>query len=174
MRSPDRSNVLVGVLSARMNIKQRDFQVSSTLERIAEPLELLAYLHHGPDGSPALRHAWRLLLETPPHDSICGCSVDQTHREMFPRYDRAEQLARQVARESVAHVIRNAEVPAGGGAAGFRPVPGALGGGAGGAGRGRGGRRVRARGGAAPAGRPPAGADGAPGGRLPRGGVEGG
>jgi hypothetical protein len=125
LRSPDRSNVLVGVLSARMNIKQRDFEVSGALEKYAEPLELLAYLHHGPDGSPALRHAWRLLLENSPHDSICGCSVDQTHREMFPRYDRAEQLARQVARESIAHVIRNAEVPAGGALAVFRPVPGA-------------------------------------------------
>jgi hypothetical protein len=125
LRSPDRSNVLVGVLSARMNIKQRDFEVSGAIEKYAEPLELLAYLHHGPDGAPALRQAWRLLLENSPHDSICGCSVDQTHREMFPRYDRAEQLARQVARESMAHVVRKAEVPADGALAVFRPVAGA-------------------------------------------------
>ncbi|MBA4180505.1 MAG: hypothetical protein C0506_07955 [Anaerolinea sp.] len=123
LRSPDRSNVLVGVLSARMNIKQRDFEVSGWLEKYAEPLELLAYLHHGPDGAPALRHAWRLQLENSPHDSICGCSVDQTHREMFPRYDRAEQLARQIARESMAHLVQRLEAPAGGGIAVFRPVP---------------------------------------------------
>jgi hypothetical protein len=123
LRSPDRSNVLVGVLSARANIKQRDFEVSRALERYAEPLELLAYLHHGPEGSPALRHAWELLLENSPHDSICGCSVDQTHREMFPRYDRAEQLANQIARESMAHVVGRIEVPAGGGLAVFRSVP---------------------------------------------------
>lgn len=125
LRSPDRSNVLVGVLSARMNIKQRDFEVSGAIEKYAEPLELLAHLHHGPDGAPALRQAWRLLLENSPHDSICGCSVDQTHREMFPRYDRAEQLARQVARESMAHVVRKAEAPADGALAVFRPVAGA-------------------------------------------------
>ncbi|MER3421383.1 MAG: alpha-mannosidase, partial [Chloroflexota bacterium] len=101
LRSPDRSNVLAGVLSARMTIKQRDFAVSAALERYAEPLELLAHLHTGYDGLPALNHAWRLLLENSPHDSICGCSADQTHREMLPRYDRAEQLARQVAREAV-------------------------------------------------------------------------
>ncbi len=123
LRSPDRSNVLVGVLSSRVDIKQRDFEVSSALERYAEPLELLSHLHGGPDAGPALRHAWRLLLENSPHDSICGCSVDQTHREMFPRYDRAEQLARQVARESVSHLIRRLEVPPGGGLAAFRPVP---------------------------------------------------
>ncbi|MEO9256017.1 MAG: glycoside hydrolase family 38 C-terminal domain-containing protein, partial [Tepidiformaceae bacterium] len=123
LRSPDRSNVLVGVLSARVNIKQRDFEVSRALERYAEPLELLAHLHHGPDGSPALRHAWRLLLENSPHDSICGCSVDQTHREMFPRYDRAQQLADEIARESMAHLVSRLEVPAGGGIAVFRAVP---------------------------------------------------
>lgn len=123
LRSPDRSNVLVGVLSARMNIKQRDFQVGAWLERYAEPLELLAHLHHGPDGGPALRHAWRVMLENSPHDSICGCSVDQTHREMFPRYDRAEQLAKEIARESMAHLVRRLEAPAGGGLAMFRPTP---------------------------------------------------
>ncbi|MBK6562466.1 glycoside hydrolase family 38 C-terminal domain-containing protein [Candidatus Amarobacter glycogenicus] len=122
MRSPDRSNVLVGVLSARMNIKQRDFEVSGWLEKYAEPLELLNYLHHGPDGTPALRHAWRTLLENSPHDSICGCSVDQTHKEMFPRYDRAEQLARQVAKESMWHIAGRTSVPAPGGLAVFRPV----------------------------------------------------
>ncbi len=122
LRSPDRSNVLVGVLSARNNIKQRDFEVSGWLEKYAEPLELLAHLHHGPDGTPALRHAWRILLENSPHDSICGCSVDQTHLEMLPRYDRAEQLAQQVAKESMWHIARRMEVPAPGGLMVFRPV----------------------------------------------------
>jgi hypothetical protein len=124
LRSPDRSNVLVGVLSSRMVIKQRDFEVARALERYAEPLELLSALHCGPDGGPALRHAWRLALENTPHDSICGCSVDQVHREMLPRYDRAEQLAMQVARESAAHLIRRVEVPPPGGLAVFRPVAG--------------------------------------------------
>jgi len=123
LRSPDSSNILAGVLSARMPIKQRDLEVSSLLERIAEPLELLAWLHGGPDAIPALRQAWRLALENTPHDSICGCSIDQVHREMFPRYDRAEQLARQVARESMAHLVRRLEAPAEGGIAVFRPVP---------------------------------------------------
>lgn len=123
LRSPDRSNVLVGVLSSRMNIKQRDFQVSAALERYAEPMELLARMHGGGDGLPALKQAWRLLLENSPHDSICGCSVDQTHREMFPRYDRAEQLARQIARESMGHLVKRIECPAEGGVVVWRPVP---------------------------------------------------
>ncbi|MFN0148168.1 MAG: glycoside hydrolase family 38 C-terminal domain-containing protein [Dehalococcoidia bacterium] len=123
LRSPDRSNVLAGVLTARMNIKQRDFQVGSFLERVAEPLELLSWLHHGPDAAPALKQVWRLMLENSPHDSICGCSIDQVHREMLPRYDRAEQLARQVARESMAHLVARVGVPGEQGLAVFRTVP---------------------------------------------------
>ncbi len=123
LRSPDRSNVLAGVLSSRMNLKQRDFEVQSRLERIAEPLELLAWLRGGPDGAPALRHAWSLALENSPHDSICGCSVDQTHREMLPRYDRAQQLADAVTREALAHLASCAAVPEPGGVLLFRPVP---------------------------------------------------
>ena len=34
-----------------------------------------------------IRHAWRILLENHPHDSICGCSVDQVHQEMALRFD---------------------------------------------------------------------------------------
>ncbi|MFQ5380405.1 MAG: hypothetical protein ACE5EF_02110 [Dehalococcoidia bacterium] len=105
LRSPDRSNVLVGVLSARMSLKQRDFQVQSLIERTAEPLELLAHLRAGYDGLPALEQAWRLMLENAPHDSICGCSVDQTHREMLPRYDRAEQLAGEVTRQAMTALL---------------------------------------------------------------------
>ncbi len=125
LRSPDRSNILVGVLSTRMPIKQRDFAVARALERYAEPLELLAWLNGSRGSTPAIRHAWGVALENTPHDSICGCSIDQVHREMFPRYDRAEQLAMQVARESAAAVIARAAVPGCGGLFVFRPVAGA-------------------------------------------------
>ncbi|GAB4320718.1 MAG: hypothetical protein Kow0010_00660 [Dehalococcoidia bacterium] len=125
LRSPDNSNVLAGVLSARMRIKQRDFEVSAALERYAEPLDLLASLHGGRDRMPALKHAWRLLLENAPHDSICGCSVDQTHREMMPRFDRAEQIARRVMDESAGDIAAGLAAPPHGALAVFRPVAGA-------------------------------------------------
>ncbi len=123
LRSTNRSNILVGVLSARMNIKQRDFEVSAALERYAEPLEFLAHATTGYDGLAALKFAWRILLENAPHDSICGCSIDQTHREMLPRFDRAEQLATQVLEESVASLLPRL-AGGNGGVAVWRPVTG--------------------------------------------------
>ena len=32
-------------------------------------------------------------MENHPHDSICGCSIDQVHDEMKPRFDQADQIA---------------------------------------------------------------------------------
>ena len=40
------------------------------------------------------RLAWRELLKCHPHDSICGCSCDEVHRDMLVRY---EQLDRTVS-----------------------------------------------------------------------------
>ncbi len=48
-------------------------------------------------GSPTRRglldYAWKLLLKNQPHDSICGCSMDEVHREMGPRFDGVVQTA---------------------------------------------------------------------------------
>jgi hypothetical protein len=46
-------------------------------------------------------HAWRLLLECQPHDSICGCSVDEVHRDIAARLRQVEQLAGCLVDEAV-------------------------------------------------------------------------
>ncbi len=32
-------------------------------------------------------------MQNHPHDSICGCSVDDVHREMVTRFEKSEQVA---------------------------------------------------------------------------------
>src|SRR5262249_45630887 len=49
----------------------------------------------------ALAHAWRILLQCQPHDSICGCSIDEVHREIDARLRRVEQLGRALLDEAV-------------------------------------------------------------------------
>src|SRR5262249_25618247 len=41
------------------------------------------------------------LLQCQPHDSICGCSIDEVHRDLDGRLRRVSQLARGLVREAV-------------------------------------------------------------------------
>lgn len=106
LRSPKRHHLLPGVLSARMWIKQRNTQIQNVLERWAEPFSALAAVAgNGQDASTGAAalvwQAWKYLLQNHPHDSICGCSIDQVHREMVTRFDWAEQIAEEVTRQSL-------------------------------------------------------------------------
>jgi alpha-mannosidase len=126
LRSPQRHHLLPGVLSTRMWIKQRNDAIETLLSRWAEPFSAWAELvdpvtaevalaqdthltGHEPlqrvaRSSQLIWRAWRLLLENHPHDSICGCSIDQVHREMAVRFDRAEQIAEEVIAQNLVAV----------------------------------------------------------------------
>ncbi len=100
LRSSRRSNLLPGAHSSRMWIKQRNFHCETLLEKWAEPLsawDVIAGAMERPgareDRSGIIRQAWRLLMDCHPHDSICGASIDQVHREMEIRFDQVEQIA---------------------------------------------------------------------------------
>ena len=109
LRSSRRFPLLPGVLSARMWIKQRNQQCETLLERWAGPFSAWAGLlppGTAPAGTlrapeAALREAWRLLMLCHPHDSICGCSIDQVHDEMRPRFDQVEQIGEVIAEQSL-------------------------------------------------------------------------
>ena len=102
----DYTNLLPGVLSARVYLKQQNAHVQTLLESYAEPLSVFALLiapsHDAPSHLAArasssypsgqLRHAWKTLLHNHPHDSICGCSIDAVHEENMTRFARAGQV----------------------------------------------------------------------------------
>jgi alpha-mannosidase len=103
LRSPLRSHLLPGVTSARTWIKQRDFENCRLLERFADPLAALANSLGCGDGLDAyLDAAWRSEIQNHPHDSICGCSVDQVHIDMRYRFDQAAMIAETVVRDAAA------------------------------------------------------------------------
>ena len=51
--------------------------------------------------APIIRQAWRLLMENHPHDSICGCSIDQVHDEMRPRFDQVDQIGEEITLQAL-------------------------------------------------------------------------
>ena len=84
--------LLANVASSHIRIKQANHRCQNLLERAAEPLSVLAWLGGGTYPRSYLALAWKYLLQNHAHDSICGCSVDQVHREMHHRYDQVAQI----------------------------------------------------------------------------------
>jgi alpha-mannosidase len=80
-------NVLRGVNSARMYLKRTNEEAERRLLAV-ETLGALRSLHAGrvfPGSDFTL--AWRQLLRCHPHDTICGCSCDEVHRDAMARYE---------------------------------------------------------------------------------------
>jgi len=94
-----------------MWIKQRNAHCETLLEKWAEPFSAFAQLADETqpgdlrpetcDLKPFIHQAWRYLMQNHPHDSICGCSVDQVHKEMAVRFDWVEQIGEEVTRQSL-------------------------------------------------------------------------
>jgi hypothetical protein len=91
------ANLLPGVWSTRTPLKLRNRRAEALLEGWAEPFAALAAALGAADERPALRSAWRALLQNQAHDSICGCSLDRVHTQMAARYDTATELGRETA-----------------------------------------------------------------------------
>jgi alpha-mannosidase len=93
--------VLSGVWSVRSWQKRRHDDAEALVVRFAEPFVALSALER----RDALGHAWRTLLQCQPHDSICGCSVDEVHRDIDARLGRVEQIGRTLLKEAIAALI---------------------------------------------------------------------
>lgn len=92
--------LLLGVFSTRLYLKQENFLTQRALEKYAEPMCSLAWLKGKPYEGAFLLKAWKYLISNHPHDSICGCSVDEVHRDMLPRFSAARQIAETHFEES--------------------------------------------------------------------------
>jgi alpha-mannosidase len=109
MRSSQFAHLLPGVLSTRIWIKQQNSATEHLLERYVEPLAAWAN-HLGaayPDGLVQL--AWKYLIQDHPHDSICGCSIDQVHRENAVRFAQSQQVAEGVIAQAMQHIAESVD-----------------------------------------------------------------
>jgi mannosylglycerate hydrolase len=111
LRSGARANLLMGVASNRVDVKQAAARAERAIERLAEPL---AALFMPADRWPGatLDVAWKELIRNSAHDSICACSHDEVGLAVLHRYAEATRIAEAVADRALA-------------AAGARLAPGA-------------------------------------------------
>jgi alpha-mannosidase len=94
-------NLLRGVNSARIYLKQANERAERRLLSIETAAALRTLREDAPDPAANLRLAWRDLLRNHPHDSICGCSCDEVHRDMLVRYEQLDRMLDFVEREAL-------------------------------------------------------------------------
>ncbi len=96
--------VLAGVMSSRVHLKQANHELQTLLEKWAEPWSAIAWTLGKEHPTSYIELAWKYVLQNHPHDSICGCSVDQVHKDMVYRFDQARLIAQPVATKSLLYV----------------------------------------------------------------------
>ncbi len=85
---------LQGTFATRSWQKRAVTQTDRLLRTDAEPWLALAWLRGACTSDAALLDvAWRTLLRTMPHDTLCGCSVDAVARALDSRVDAARTQA---------------------------------------------------------------------------------
>ncbi|WP_404195674.1 glycoside hydrolase family 38 N-terminal domain-containing protein [Streptomyces tauricus] len=92
LRSHVRGNILPGVLSVRLGLKQR----MAVAERTVDHAERMNALWSRRDDSPFLTLAWHKIIESTAHDSVVGSGTDETCDQVAARLAEAAQTARAV------------------------------------------------------------------------------
>ncbi|MGH2511560.1 MAG: alpha-mannosidase, partial [Candidatus Limnocylindrales bacterium] len=103
LRSSARANILMGVVSHRLEVRQAAGRAERLLERRAEPL--LA-LHGNAWPDRLLEIAWRRLVDNSAHDSICACSSEETVAQVLTRFAEAEQIGRGLTERALSEIGR--------------------------------------------------------------------
>jgi mannosylglycerate hydrolase len=119
LRSGARANLLMGVASNRVDVKQQAARTERALEQLAEPLATLL-LAEQCYPSRELAHAWREVVRNSAHDSICACSHDEVVVAVLHRYHEARQIADAVTERALA-ALRDGLAVAG--TVAFNPTP---------------------------------------------------
>jgi hypothetical protein len=110
LRSGARANVLMGVASNRVDVKQAAARAERTIERLAEPLAALLMARDKYPAS-ALQIAWREIVRNSAHDSICACSHDEVDAAVLHRYGEATRIGEAVTDRALNQLVLSLSQP---------------------------------------------------------------
>lgn len=88
--------LLTYVLSSRYDIKQKNDQAQNIWEKWADPLSAIHAIEGRAIRPGFRRTAYLELIRNHAHDSICGCSVEEVHRDMHYRFRQAITIAEEI------------------------------------------------------------------------------
>jgi alpha-mannosidase len=113
---------LQGTFGARAHEKRLNALAERALVRDAEPWDALAARVRHASRCWLLDEAWRTLLTAHPHDTLCGCSIDQVAAEMELRLQSASNQAAAVRDDALAQLIGHDRVLAWSSRESWRPI----------------------------------------------------
>ncbi len=90
LRDNSNSFILPSVFSSVIPLKQHNMYSQWLLGKIAEPLYVITNVNDSKQN--IFDYVWKLLIQNHAHDSICGCSLDEVHKENIIRFEKTEQL----------------------------------------------------------------------------------
>lgn len=103
---------LVNTASSHVYLKQMNRRGEILLESVAEPVSAAASLLGKKYPHDMLEYSWKTLMKNHPHDSICGCSVDEVNDEMRTRFIKSRQAAETVVKEGLEYIADCIDVSA--------------------------------------------------------------
>ena len=109
---------LANTASSWIGLKQDNRAGETALERKAEPAAAMADVMGKAYPEDQMIYSWKKLMQNHPHDSICGCSVDEVNEEMKIRFAKSRQVADAIYDESVEYLtnkVNTAALPGDGG-----------------------------------------------------------
>ncbi|MGJ8453964.1 hypothetical protein ACSFC1_01495 [Pseudothermotoga sp. U03pept] len=89
LRSPRAFPILKDVTSARIWEKILHHRAEKFYIHYLEPILAISKLLGNSTPYQSLSYGWKLILQCQPHDSICGCSIDEVHRTVQNRLKRS-------------------------------------------------------------------------------------
>ncbi|NLO82939.1 MAG: hypothetical protein GX094_07785 [Clostridiales bacterium] len=101
------NQVLSNVWSSRVDIKKQNDRCQELLTKWAEPLSVFAVLKGRDYPYGFLRRSWEYLLKNHAHDSICGCSIGQVHRDMHYWFDQSRLVAEEMIGDAMKYFAQN-------------------------------------------------------------------
>ena len=102
---------LVNTASSHAHLKRMNRENEILLESVAEPISAIAELAGAEYPHDMLMYSWKTLMKNHPHDSICGCSVDEVNDEMRTRFLKSMQSAKTVIDGGLKYISENIPAP---------------------------------------------------------------
>ncbi len=107
LRANETMVLISNTLSSRYPLKKDNDICQTLMEKWTLPLHLISSLNGNQIQHTYLEIATKHLLQNHPHDSICGCSIDQVHKDMEYRFDQVKMISNEVINDSLSNEYKN-------------------------------------------------------------------